>query len=274
MLDLEGGLVGPAMRLEGDTRTPAGATVRNRIEWTPQPDGRVYVGLTDEPVDGPVPDVPEPTEPEIGFLLDVISAVLDEPLGRDDVAGAYAGLRPLLDVPGSGRTADLSRRHAVLTSRTGVVAVVGGKLTTYRRMAEDAVDAAVAAAPRSRTRHLPLVGAAPRSDLAMLEEPERLVRRYGAEAGAVLADARARTGLDDAALLAPLTDGVPTTLAELVWGLSHEGALDLDDLFDRRTRVGLIPQDRARAQKAAHVQLPGLKLVGAEGSVPRGGAPR
>ena len=132
----------------------------------PQPDGPVYVGLTDEPVDGDVPDVPEPTEAEIDFLLDVVSAALARPLTRADVVGAYAGLRPLLDAA-DGRTADLSRRHAVLTSPTGVVTVVGGKLTTYRRMAEDAVDAAVARAgldapARAAPRDLPLAGAASR----------------------------------------------------------------------------------------------------------------
>ena len=135
----------------------------------PQPDGTVYVGLTDEPVEGEVPDVPEPTEPEIGFLLDVVSAAFARQLHRDDVVGAFAGLRPLLDTA-DGTTADLSRRHAVLTSRTGVVTVVGGKLTTYRRMAEDAVDAAVAGsglpAGPSRTRRVPLLGAAPREVLA------------------------------------------------------------------------------------------------------------
>jgi glycerol-3-phosphate dehydrogenase len=217
----------------------------------------VYVGLTDEPVDGPVPDVPEPTEAEIGFLLDVISAVFDRPLGRGDVSGAYAGLRPLLDA--GGRTADLARRHAVLTSADGVVTVVGGKLTTYRRMAQDAVDAAVhrgrLVAGPCRTRDLPLVGAAPREQLAGLEQPGRLLRRYGTEAGALLADARERTGLDDAALLAPVGDGVPTTLAELVWGVSHEGALDVADLLDRRTRVGLIDADRAAAEPAARAAL-------------------
>ena len=118
----------------------------------PQPDGTLYVGLTDVPADGPIPDVPEPTEQEIGFLLDVVAAAFARPLHRSDVVGAFAGLRPLLDVPdadgaeGSDETADISRRHAVLTSRTGVVTIVGGKLTTYRRMAEDAVDAALAGA--------------------------------------------------------------------------------------------------------------------------------
>ncbi len=211
----------------------------------PQPDGLVYVGLTDEPVDGPVPDVPEPSEVEIGFLLDVIGAVFDHPVRREDVVGAFAGLRPLLDA--GGRTADLSRRHAVLTSPDGVVTVVGGKLTTYRRMAEDAVDAAVRqrrfAAGRSVTARLPLVGAAPRDVLARVEAPHRLVRRYGTEAPAVLAAASAAVGDP----MTPIAEGVPFTLAELLWGVSHEGALDVDDLLDRRTRIGLVPSDRARA---------------------------
>ncbi|WP_278258066.1 FAD-dependent oxidoreductase [Nocardioides convexus] len=86
----------------------------------------VYVGLTDEPVEGPVPDVAAPTEVEIGFLLDVVSASFARPLRRSDVVGAFAGLRPLLD-SGEGSTADLSRKHAVLTSPTGVVTIVGGK---------------------------------------------------------------------------------------------------------------------------------------------------
>ncbi len=224
----------------------------------PQPDGTVYAGLTDEPVEGEVPDVPQPSDPEIGFLLDVVSAAFAHQLHRSDVVGAYAGLRPLLD-SNDGSTADLSRRHAVLTSRTGVVTVVGGKLTTYRRMAEDAVDAVVAAtglpATSCRTRTLPLLGAASREELAALELPPRLVRRFGTDAALVLDDARAVTGLDDAALLAPVADGVPVTLAELVFGVTHEGAADVDDLLDRRTRVGLVPADRALAVPAAERAL-------------------
>ena len=224
----------------------------------PQADGTIYVGLTDEPADGPVPDVPEPTEPEIGFLLDVVGAAFSRPLHRSDVVGAFAGLRPLLDA-GEDETADLSRKHAVLTSTTGVVTVVGGKLTTYRRMAQDAVDAAVAraglAAGPCRTRDLPLLGAAPRPTLAALELPARLVRRFGTDAELVLATAREVTGLDDDELLAPVAEGVPTTLAELVFGVTHEGAADVADLLDRRTRVGLVPADRERAAPAAERAL-------------------
>jgi glycerol-3-phosphate dehydrogenase len=232
----------------------------------PQPDGTIYVGLTDEPAPGPVPDVPQPTEPEIGFLLDVVAATFATPLRRDDVVGAYAGLRPLLDVTGpdgaagSGQTADLSRRHAVLTGRSGMVTVVGGKLTTYRRMAQDAVDAAVEtaglAAGPCTTATLPLLGAAPRPVLDALEEPARLVRRFGTDAALVLTTARevaARSGepLDDEQLLAPAAEQVPVTLAELVFAVTHEGAHDVDDLLERRTRVGLVAADRALAEPLA-----------------------
>ena len=227
----------------------------------PQPDGGVYVGLTDEPVDGDVPDVPVPTEAEVDFLLGVIGGTFERPVTRADVVGAYAGLRPLLDAGGDD-TADLSRRHAVLTSPDGVVTVVGGKLTTYRRMAEDAVDAAVAraglAAGPCRTADLPLVGAAADARAAgataAADVPARLVRRYGAEAPALLANGRAH-GLDGAALLDPVADGVPVTRAELLWGVTHEGALDVGDLLDRRTRVGLVPADRALLVTAAEDAL-------------------
>lgn len=225
----------------------------------PQGDGRVYVGLTDEPVEGPVPDVPEVPETDIGFLLDVLGSVLDAPVGREDVVGAFAGLRPLLDTTAedgsaAGRTADVSRRHAVLTSSEGVITIVGGKLTTYRRMAEDAVDAAVAtgrvSAGPSPTASLPLVGAASPTALATVRAPRRLVQRYGTEAAAVHA-----LGTSDPRLNEPVLAGHPVTAAELLWAVRHEGALDASDLLDRRTRIGLIPADRTAAMDAVHEAL-------------------
>ncbi|PAM99562.1 glycerol-3-phosphate dehydrogenase [Streptomyces sp. Alain-F2R5] len=232
----------------------------------PQGDGRVYVGLTDEPVDGEVPDVPEVPETDVGFLLDVLGSVLDVPVRREDVVGTFAGLRPLLDTTsadrsdGAPRTADVSRRHAVLTSSEGVITVVGGKLTTYRRMAEDAVDAAVAArrldAGPSPTAALPLVGAAARHALAALRAPRRLVRRYGTEAPAVHALAARDPRLGE-----PLLADHPVTGAEVVWALRHEGALDESDLLDRRTRIGLVPEDRAAALDAVRA-LVGEAMAG------------
>ncbi|WP_234333787.1 glycerol-3-phosphate dehydrogenase/oxidase [Streptomyces viridochromogenes] len=222
----------------------------------PQGDGRVYVGLTDEPVEGDIPDVPDVPETDIGFLLDVLGSVLDAPVQRTDVVGAFAGLRPLLDTRSAGsgeaaRTSDISRRHAVLTSSEGVITVVGGKLTTYRRMAEDAVDAAVATrrvtAGPSPTAALPLVGAASPGTLGSLRAPRRLVQRYGTEAPAVQALA-AR----DPRSAEPVLPGHPVTGAELLWAVRHEGALDEADLLDRRTRIGLVPADRAAALDAVH----------------------
>ncbi|WP_305094766.1 glycerol-3-phosphate dehydrogenase/oxidase [Prescottella sp. R16] len=209
--------------------------------------GRVYLGLTDEAVDGPLPDVPTPSESEIAFLLDTVNTALATPIGRTDILGAFAGLRPLLD-SGDGATADLSRNHAVLRSSTGVISVVGGKLTTYRKMAQDAVDAAVAAsglpAGPCVTRALPAVGA---DAVVPRNLPASLVARYGSEAELVAA----------AGDPTPIADGIDVTHAELAFAVSHEGALDVDDLLDRRTRIGLVADDRDRAVAAAERALGG-----------------
>jgi glycerol-3-phosphate dehydrogenase len=230
-------------RLRAGLHVPIPGVAGNRFALVlPQADGRVYVGLTDDPVDGPIPDVPEAPEKDVTFLLGVLASILAEPVSRDQVAGAFAGLRPLL--AREGATADLSRRHAVLRSPDGVVTIVGGKLTTYRRMAEDAVDAACPQAGPSRTRRLPLVGAT----TAGIRAPWRLVERYGSEAPAVQALID-----DDPGLGEPVALGV--TRAELVWAIRHEGALDAADLLDRRTRIGLVPEDRAAALPAAETVL-------------------
>ncbi len=230
---------------------PVPGTTSRFVFALPQPDGTIYIGLTDEETDGDIPDVPEATTSEIGFLLDVVGAALEKPLRRSDVIGTFAGLRPLLDSNGS--TADLSRKHAVITSPTGVVTVVGGKLTTYRQMAEDAVDAVGLTHAPCRTRSLPLLGAAPREDLAKLEAPARLVRRFGTEAALVLSNAITVSGLTEEEVLEPGPLGV--TLAELIFAITHEGATDVDDLLDRRTRIGLVPRDRVAALPMAERAL-------------------
>ena len=180
---------------------PVAGTINRFVFALPAPDHRVYIGLTDEDAPGEIPDVPSATDAEIDFLLDTINSALREPLTRSELLGTYSGLRPLLDTGGSS-TADISRKHAVLTAADGLVTVVGGKLTTYRRMAEDALDAALAAsgatAGKCMTAQLPLVGAGTTSEGL----PTHIVRRYGTEAGAVVAAARG-----DAALLAPVADG-------------------------------------------------------------------
>lgn len=219
---------------------------RNRFVFTlPAQHGRTYIGLTDVPADGDIPDVPYATDAEIDMLLAVVGTVLADPLTRDDVLGTFAGLRPLLtSAHDEDETSDLSRRHAILESSHGVLTVVGGKLTTYRRMAQDGIDEAVrrrilTTARPSITRTLPLVGAWPRDRLGEVAAEARLVRRFGAEAP----------------FAARLPDGpgaaCGVTAQELQWGVAVEGALTIGDLLDRRTRLGLVAADRRRSTDAA-----------------------
>jgi len=208
----------------------------------PQQLGRVVIGLTDEDAPGPLPAVPRPEEAEVRFLLETVSRVLATPLARDDVIGSFAGLRPLVGIRDRGRTADISRRHLVTVSDAGFVSVLGGKLTTYRRMAEDAVDLAVRhrhldAAPGATAR-LPLVGARGRS-----RAPAGILRRHGGEAAAVIAGARC------AAPDAPLVEGLDLLRAEVDFAVRAEGALTLEDVLDRRTRLGLVPRDVERTRE-------------------------
>ncbi|QNE19890.1 glycerol-3-phosphate dehydrogenase/oxidase [Kribbella qitaiheensis] len=235
---------------------PVPGELRRVVMAIPAPDGRVYVGLTDEEAPGPVSDVPVATDAEIDFLLNTISSAVQVPLTRSDLLGTYAGLRPLLDLGhhrGEHKTADISRRHAVITGTDGLVTIVGGKLTTYRRMAQDALDAGLAGSTRLTARRpclthrIPLVGAADRVTLAAVRAPARFVHRYGVEATAVIAG--------DPSLLEPVAPGLATTHAEFQFAVRHEGALTTDDLLDRRTRLGLSAADRALALPAAEAAL-------------------
>jgi glycerol-3-phosphate dehydrogenase len=221
----------------------------------PEQLGRVYLGLTDEDAPGPIPDVPQPTSAEISFLLDTVNTALEVALGPADVIGAYAGLRPLIDT-GQGRTADVSREHAVVESASGVLSVIGGKLTEYRFMAEDVLDRAITLrgllASPCRTRNLPLVGA-PSNPVATLRSPANLpgslVARYGAEVPNVIAAASCERPTE------PVADGIDVTRAEFEYAVTHEGAMTVDDILDRRTRIGLVAEDRARAASVAEELL-------------------
>ncbi|MHA6693337.1 glycerol-3-phosphate dehydrogenase/oxidase [Homoserinimonas sp. A520] len=209
----------------------------------PQPDGLCYIGLTDvedRDADGRAGVAPAD---DIRFLLNIVGTGMEQPLTLADVVGSYSGLRPLVSTHGTG--ADVSRRHLVLDKPGRPITIVGGKLTTYRRMAEDAVDAAVRRLPpagRCMTRTLPLVGAGRSADA----ESARLVRRYGSEAAEV-----ERLGREHPECAGPLVEGCTVTGEELLFGVLAEGAASVDDLLDRRTRLGLVPADAERARPAA-----------------------
>jgi glycerol-3-phosphate dehydrogenase len=218
----------------------------------PRPDGLVLLGLTDDEVTGPVPERVDVTTEDRAFLLRTINLLLDEPVGDRDVVGAYAGMRPLVG-DGDGPTSDLSRRH-VLVQRDDepVVSVLGGKLTTYRAMAAEAIDrltaAAGLAAPASLTAQLPLVGAG----AAHPNTPLRLRQSYGTEAATLVANS---------ALCEPAVPGLPVTLAEIHHAFSHEGALTLEDAVARRVAGRLSSEVR-------HELVQGLADGPAEFSLP------
>ncbi|TCP56517.1 glycerol-3-phosphate dehydrogenase [Tamaricihabitans halophyticus] len=219
---------------------------RNRfVLLIPQPSGHALLGLTDEPMTGDIPDIADVPDSDVDFLLGVVSTALNRKLTRSDVLGSFAGMRPLL-AGSRTRSADLSRKHAIVSAANGVLTVVGGKLTTYRKMAEDAVDAAITAAGLyagpTRTTRLPLVGAAPRSALSAMDVPERLIAKYGTEATRIAAVAEL-----DAELAKPVAPGTAITGAEIAFAVRHEGALDVADVLERRTRLGLVPSTAAAA---------------------------
>jgi len=204
-----------------------------------------YVGTTDTEYDGPLDD-PACTAADVAYLLGALNAIMREPLDPTDVTGTWAGLRPLLTGARRARTADLSRRHAVRVSPSGVVTVTGGKLTTYRRMAADAVDAAAKSlgvpASGSSTKRLPLVGS---EGFEASAEHDHLAGRYGNEASAVLDLVR-----QDPSLGEPLVPGLPYLKAEARFAVRHEMARTLSDVLDRRTRARLLARDAASAAAA------------------------
>ncbi len=219
------------------------------VPWGPQPDGTyhsAYVGTTDTDYDGPLED-PACTAEDVAYVLRALNAAVDGAVEPEDVTGAWAGLRPLVKSAASGRTADLSRRHRVSVGPAGVVGITGGKLTTYREMAEDTVDAVLdrlGERARCRTKRLRLVGAEGYEDAPAGTRDHHLGTRYGALAAEVAALIAA-----DPTLGAELVPGLPYLRAEAVYAVRHEMATDLVDVLTRRTRAHLF--DRAATRAAA-----------------------
>ncbi|MBG6239072.1 glycerol-3-phosphate dehydrogenase [Mycetocola sp. CAN_C7] len=197
---------------------------------------------------------PAATAADIDYLLEHVNKVLAVPLTRDDVEGVYAGLRPLL-AGESDQTSKLSREHLVAHSVPGLVVIAGGKWTTYRIMAKDAIDAAADAldgkTPKSITDNIALIGAEgyqaawnKRGKIARAfgvhkVRIEHLLNRYGVLTDELLDIIRERPELGDA--LPGADDYIG---AEVVYAATHEGALHLEDVLARRTRISIEAWDR------------------------------
>jgi glycerol-3-phosphate dehydrogenase len=204
-------------------------------------------------------------------LLATVNATMDVDLTRDDVVGTYAGLRPL--IASGGSTVKASREHRVMVEPSGVVRIGGGKYTTYRVMARDAIDAVLgrdaARARPSDTAERRLVGAADLDGLARLtaelaadpaiaavgpEAADRLVARHGTEATSVVELGR------ELGLVAPLVPGRATLEAEVAWAARHELARSLDDVLARRTRLAQELPDRGAAAAPRVARILGTEL--------------
>jgi glycerol-3-phosphate dehydrogenase len=235
---------------------------------------RVYVGTTDTDYSGSLED-PQCTGEDIRYLVEAVNASVSAPISEADILGSWAGLRPLIKAAATERTADLSRRHAVARTADGVITVTGGKLTTYRRMAADAVDVALAElrhtgggpvkarpARRSPTKRLRLHAATDPGPavkaLAGLVDPavaEHLVSRHGSDAQAIVELIGERPELDEA-----LVPGLAYLAAEAVWAVRSEMALTVDDVLSRRTRALLLDREAAAGAAASVAGLMGAEL--------------
>lgn len=226
--------------LPGETAIIVPETPDGRVAFAIPWLGHTLVGTTDIPLEE-TPREPRAQEEEIEFLLETIGEYLAEPPTRADVLSVFAGIRPLVRQEGSRRTAELERDHVVRTSSSGLISVMGGKWTTYRKMAVDAVDQAaeVGDLPRrpSSTDDLSLAGGDDANDDA---DDDNRWRRYGSAAGEIGELVRGTPGLEER-----LDDALPYVAGEVTWAVRYEMARTLEDVLSRRLRALLLNADAA-----------------------------
>lgn len=228
------------------------------VPWGPRSQGGfdyAYIGTTDTDFQGSV-DAPQCDAADLDYVLHAVNAAVNSHITAADVLGVWSGLRPLVrdDASHDGRTADLSRNHAIEVSAGGVVSITGGKLTTYRLMAADTVDAVlrsmgtsswkIALTRRSRTRRLRLIGAPLRPKNAPQVHGAHLWGRYGTEASRLTEIIATQPELGS-----PLIPGSTHLAAEVVFAVRHEMALTVADVCERRFRTHIF--DRAASEQMA-----------------------
>lgn len=223
----------------------------------------VLAGTTDT-VESDI-ETPQTTQEDVDYLLSQCNRYLKTPLTARDIVSCYAGYRPLIKPRSSdAESSKLSRTHAVVNGPAGIVTIVGGKLTTWRKMAEDTIDALAARDGNPtpcRTRNLPLDGSdgwqEARDEAADLPDDvrRRLSGFYGSRMRAIVALMR-----EEPDLAAPITPGSSCTMAEAVYAVRREMALSLDDVLCRRTRVVLEDPDQGLAAAKTVASRMGVEL--------------
>ena len=229
------------------------------VPWIPNYDGTyqyTYVGTTDTDYQGSIDD-PQCTSVDINYVLKALNAAVMTNISADDVTAVWSGLRPLVkSVNGekiSSRTADLSRRHKVSKSKSGVITIAGGKLTTYRKMAQDTIDEALTQLQKSakcKTKNLKLIGATTSTPKTNSKSAMHLAARFGTEAK-LINEMIAENPILGEQLIA----GLPYLKAEAVFAVKYEMARTLDDILSRRTRARIINRRASVASARAVAEL-------------------
>jgi glycerol-3-phosphate dehydrogenase len=202
--------------------------------------GRVILGTTDDHYEGPL-ESPTAQPHEVAYLLDHANRYLNRQLSRTDVAGVFAGLRPLI-ASREGPSAALSREHAVTESPGGLVSIIGGKLTSFRRMARDVMDRL--SAPHRGTGYQISAEFVPGTDFGHLphDQQQYLIDHYADMAPAIVA-----VGAEQPEALRPFLDDLPICPAEVIHACRAEMAVSLADVMILRTRFSLLCNDGGRA---------------------------
>ena len=229
------------------------------VPWIPNYDGTyqyTYVGTTDTDYQGSIDD-PQCTSVDINYVLKALNAAVMTNISADDVTAVWSGLRPLVkSVNGekiSSRTADLSRRHKVSKSKSGVITIAGGKLTTYRKMAQDTIDEALTQLQKSakcKTKNLKLIGATTSTPKTNAKSAMHLAARFGTEASLIHEMIAENPSLGE-----QLIAGLPYLKAEAVFAVKYEMARTLDDILSRRTRARIINRRASVASARAVAEL-------------------
>src|ERR1700730_7620403 len=248
-------LVLPKAFLPGDSAIMVPQTSDGRVLFAVPWHDCVVVGTTDTSVDH-IEVEPRPMDAEIGFILTNASKYLSKRPSRSDLLSVFAGLRPLVKVGDAKSTAALSRDHTILISNSGLLTIAGGKWTTYRKMAQDAVDQAETMAGfeerRCTTEHLQIHGWTKQK----IDAPS--LRVYGADAAAIQELTEA-----EPALAEKLHPELPYIAAEVVWAVRHEMARTIEDVLARRTRALLLGA-RASIEAASKVAELMARELGAD----------